>query len=224
MTQAQPAPPLSDEELADALDEAAQRVLDTIYKKPGTRALITQPRAPRDVDMLMAEASNRLRLRAPVEGASSLGEADVAGLPERLEDEAHRIRSALRAEDRKRDLFRTGAFILHSGSHADWIIDAEALTDTDLATLAKVAARVVGPFGEVEGVPRGGLRFAAALSKYTTVGPLLIADDTLTTGTSMEEQRAGRDAKGIAIFARGECPRWVTAMFTLCGNWEGGNG
>jgi len=68
-------------------------------------------------------------------------------------------------------------------------------------------------FGAVEGVPSGGLRFAEALRQYQSAGPLLIADDVLTTGASMELHRAGRDALGVVIFARGPCPAWVAPKF-----------
>jgi hypothetical protein len=111
-------------------------------------------------------------------------------------------------------LFRLGDFTLHSGANASWKIDCDALTDADLACLAKMAAELLPPFGSVEGVPTGGLRFAAALRPYATFGPPLVADDVLTTGNSMEAQRRGRpDALGVVIFARGPCPPWVTPLF-----------
>jgi hypothetical protein len=113
-------------------------------------------------------------------------------------------------------LFQSGDFALHSGDKASWKIDCDALTDGDLETLAAIAADRLGCLiGNVEGVPRGGLRFAQALSKHSGVdGQLIICDDVLTTGASMEAQRAGRDARGVVIFARGKCPDWVTPIFT----------
>lgn len=110
-------------------------------------------------------------------------------------------------------LFESGQFKLHSGDISSWRINVEALTSTDLATVASWAADRIGRFGSVEGVPTGGLRLAESLSPYATEGPLLIVDDVLTTGSSMEKQRAGRDAIGFVIFARGACPTWVTAMW-----------
>lgn len=117
---------------------------------------------------------------------------------------------------RKPTLFSQGEFTLHSG-RASWMkIDCDALTDDDIATLARAAAAVVGEFGTVEGVPSGGLRLAAALEAYVTPGgPLLVVDDVLTTGGSMEEHRAGRDAKGFVVFARGDCPGWVTPLMRV---------
>ncbi len=51
-------------------------------------------------------------------------------------------------------------------------------------------------------------------------GPLLIVDDVLTTGKTMERQRIrmgqrAKTAKGLVIFARALPPPWVQAIFTL---------
>jgi len=123
--------------------------------------------------------------------------------------------------DRKRgmSLFQRGRFQLHSGDVAYWKIDCDALTDGDIDTLASLAFDVLPSFGLVEGVPNGGLRLAASLQAYSRKGvdKLLIVDDVLTTGASMEEQRAGRDAIGLVIFARGPAPGWVTPLFTWAG-------
>lgn len=112
-------------------------------------------------------------------------------------------------------LFQTVDVVLHSGEESDWKIECDTLTDEDMRTLAKRIAELVHPFGEVEGVPRGGLRLASALKPYRSAGGLLIVDDVLTTGGSMEAHRAGRDAKGAVIFARGESPAWVTPLFAM---------
>lgn len=112
-------------------------------------------------------------------------------------------------------LFQAGSVMLHSGQVSDFKIDCDVLSDADLETLARLIAERCGPFGAVEGVPRGGLRLASALMPHATTGRLLIVDDVLTTGASMEQQRAERDAIGAVIFARGPCPSWVTPLFTL---------
>lgn len=113
-------------------------------------------------------------------------------------------------------LFQRGAFILHSGEPVGWKIDCDALTDTDMHTLAELITARVGPFGAVEGVPRGGTRLASWLAHYQTAGgPLLIVDDVLTTGSSMDAHRAGREAIGAVIFARGQCPPWITPLFHM---------
>lgn len=112
------------------------------------------------------------------------------------------------------NLFQSGEFCLHSGAHSSWKIDCDALTDDDLATLARQVGRMMH-FGEVIGIPSGGLRFAKALQKYVFLTwPPLIVDDVLTTGKSMEEWRLKYPgASGVVIFARGRVPSWVTALF-----------
>lgn len=113
------------------------------------------------------------------------------------------------------NLFQNSRFQSHSGKTLLWKIECEALTDADIKCLALRTVMMIGrTYIYVEGVPTGGLKFAHALKKlmHTSEG-LLIVDDVLTTGASMEEQRAGREAKGIVIFARGLCPDWVTPLF-----------
>lgn len=117
-------------------------------------------------------------------------------------------------------LFRHGKFPLHSGAISDWKIDCDALTEHDWETLALMAAQRLPNFEWVEGVPRGGLPFAEQLAKRTVAGcgVLLIAEDVVTTGTSMERQRAGRPACGICVFSRGtHFPRWITPLFQIIG-------
>ena len=121
-------------------------------------------------------------------------------------------------------LFQYGEFTLHSGSASEFRINAEALDETSIATLAGMIARRVGKFRDVVGIPQGGIPLAAALIPYREGdGPLLVVDDVLTTGRSMEEFRAIRyipddnDIIGFVIFDRsgGKRPSWVRALFTL---------
>ena len=115
------------------------------------------------------------------------------------------------------NLFAWGEFKAHSGETLGWKIDCDALSDDDIATLARIISTSVGSFSDVEGVPRGGVRLAKALTAYMTppTGPLLIVDDVCTTGRSLEEHRAGRDAVGYVIFSRGGLPAWAQALFTF---------
>lgn len=118
-------------------------------------------------------------------------------------------------------LFNCGYFVLHSGTDSDFKIDCDSLKDEDIDSLAAM----VGPklnFGSVEGVPEGGLRLAKALKPYATSYPFpLIVDDVLTTGKSMEEQRAGRHASGLVIFSRTfPCPQWIKPLFTQHTWWH----
>lgn len=114
------------------------------------------------------------------------------------------------------NLFNLGHFTLHSGSPSRFKIDADALTDEDLEALAYLASERVGPFGAVEGVPTGGERFAREMRRYVTGGPLLIVDDVLSTGASMEEHRGHRHALGLVIFARVPPEQsWIDALFIM---------
>lgn len=115
------------------------------------------------------------------------------------------------------NLFQLGDFTLTSGQKASWKINCGALTPGDWAALAHIAIEELPLFGTVEGVPQGGLPFAEALRHYAVPGcqTLLIADDVITTGGSMERFRASRDAVGVVVFCRGECPAWVTPLFHM---------
>lgn len=109
-------------------------------------------------------------------------------------------------------LFFSGLVQLHSGEASDWKIDCDALTDADWANVAWLIAHRI-KFGDVVGVPRGGLALADALRPYCTSGPRLVVDDVLTTGRSMEEFRKSGDV-GVVLFARGACPEWILPLFT----------
>ena len=123
------------------------------------------------------------------------------------------LEQELAQAQKEKGLFQFGDFTLHSGQRTDWKIDCDALTDSDIETLAKIISQRFR-FSRVEGVSTGGLRLAKALENYCSLRErLLIVDDVLTTGASMEKQRAGREATGVVIFARGDCPAWVTALF-----------
>jgi hypothetical protein len=73
-------------------------------------------------------------------------------------------------------------------------------------------------------VPPGGLRLAETLRPFAFDGPHLIVDDVLTTGRSMERhldelKKARADPGpryvGAVIFASGQCPFWVDALFGM---------
>ncbi len=110
-------------------------------------------------------------------------------------------------------MFQLGEFKAHSGRILYWKIECDALSTNDWKCLAWIVHDLVTPFGSVEGVPTGGCHLANWLETYVTRGPLLIVDDVLTTGQSMEEYRAKRAAIGAVIFARGPCPKWITPVF-----------
>ena len=110
------------------------------------------------------------------------------------------------------DLFQFGWFVSSSGLQLPWKFDCDALSDGSIEAIARLIAGKFA-FGSVYGVPKGGLRLQCALEKHLTRGyGLLIVDDVLTTGRSMNEAKARlttEDAIGVVILARGECPNWV---------------
>lgn len=112
-------------------------------------------------------------------------------------------------------LFKLGDFTLHGGERSYFKIDCDALSDSDLVCVAWLLSQRLPPFGEVEGVPSGGLRLAEQMCLYSRVGPLLIVDDVLTTGKSITQHRGGRDAIGAVIFQRDHALSWVTPLFLL---------
>lgn len=117
-------------------------------------------------------------------------------------------------------LFNIGDFLLHSGKYSHLKIDCDALTNEDILAIAQVVLAIMPPYRCVEGVPNGGLRLAAALEPWSTgsdYDPLLICDDVFTTGASMEEHRAGRNAVGVVIFSRQaliNVPMWIFPLFS----------
>jgi len=121
-------------------------------------------------------------------------------------------------------IFKHGDFISHSGVVLPFKIDCDGLTDEDVECVAEHIASKTD-FGMVQGVPRGGCRLAAALEKRVNNPDapfnILIVDDVLTTGASMEVAKAAQppqvhpsDVVGWVVFARGELPSWVRAVFS----------
>jgi orotate phosphoribosyltransferase len=115
-------------------------------------------------------------------------------------------------------IFQCGDFTLHSGQKSAWKIECDSLTQDDWEGLARIASERLPPFGSVDGVPRGGIPFAKAMEKYITPGSaiVLICEDVVTTGASIEKHRAGRSpVAGVVVFARGKVPDWVTPLFQM---------
>lgn len=127
-------------------------------------------------------------------------------------------------------MFKYQAFTSHSDIKLSWKINCDDLTNEDLEALA-TRYRAAGSqsfFTDVVGVARGGLRFAEALRPhaYTSVDlppTLLIVDDVLTQGTSMQNAKeqyidSFGSIKGLVIFNRGcliDTPRWIQSIFTV---------
>ena len=86
------------------------------------------------------------------------------------------------------NLFQKIFFISHAGLPLNWKIECDALTAEDWKGLARMIMDYeTRSFGSVEGIPRGGLPLAMALTEYATVGPPMIVDDVYTTGASFKE-------------------------------------
>lgn len=119
------------------------------------------------------------------------------------------------------NLFQQGEFTSHAGVALDWKVECDALTDEDIECIASYVASK-HDFSRVVGVPTGGDRLAEALKKYRNVSSknLLIVDDVLTTGKSVEESRAYHAYQhtiGFVIFDRsgGKRPDWIDCMWEL---------
>lgn len=115
------------------------------------------------------------------------------------------------------NLFLNSAFTSHAGVRLPFKIECDALTDDDINVIAEIIARHT-VFSSVVSIPRGGDRLAKALQEFVQdSGPVLIVDDVFTTGKSMEDMRRsiGGEPIGVVIFARGDLPDWVKAVFQL---------
>ena len=129
------------------------------------------------------------------------------------------------------NLFTYGNFISHAGKPLKWKIECDALSINDWDCLAHmVMERQKKPFSRVEGIPRGGIPFANALSKYASGNDEdmpMIVDDIFTTGKSiidyMNENYPNKlSAYGHrwVVFARKKSnvhPFSVRALFTMEG-------
>jgi orotate phosphoribosyltransferase-like protein len=73
----------------------------------------------------------------------------------------------------------------------------------------------------VVGIPRGGVPFAQALAPFVTPGSkdVLIVDDVLTTGQSMENERKqypNQPVTGVVVFNRALLlSDWIVPIFDL---------
>lgn len=118
------------------------------------------------------------------------------------------------------NLFQICDITLNSGQKSDFKIECDALQKEDWECLAQMASKKI-KFKEVVSVPTGGDIFAECLQKYSIDDdnlPIVICDDVLTTGGSMERKKAeltDDNIIGIVAFARGECPDWIQTIFKM---------
>jgi hypothetical protein len=104
-------------------------------------------------------------------------------------------------------IFQKKSFLAHSGSRLEWRVECDALMDSDIETLAWIIARRT-TFSQVIGIPRGGIRLATALRRYTRdEGGILVVDDVLTSGASMMAMRERYpQSRGVVLFDRSGQP------------------
>ena len=129
---------------------------------------------------------------------------------------------------REEYLFQKMDFVGHSGKKLTWKIECDAIQSSEWVTIAHIINELEKrPFGEVVGIPRGGVTLGNILQGYATgkdEDPLLIVDDVMTTGGSFKDfaeqyfrNRPYRKFFGWCVFNRGsdEAPAWVTSLFTM---------
>ena len=122
-------------------------------------------------------------------------------------------------------LFQSIDFKSHSGLDLSWKIEMDALSDPEWFTIKKMIMELTPPFKEAVGIPQGGTKLGDLLNEHGTgkkEDPICIVDDVLTTGESMEyfltqyqRNRRPFTAIGWVVFARGQCPGWVTSLFQM---------
>ena len=129
---------------------------------------------------------------------------------------------------REEYLFQKMNFVGHSGKKLTWKIECDAIQSSEWVTIAHIINELEKrPFGEVVGIPRGGVTLGNILQGYATgkdEDPLLIVDDVMTTGGSFKyfaeqhfRNRPYRKFFGWCVFNRGSdnAPAWVTSLFTM---------
>lgn len=122
------------------------------------------------------------------------------------------------------NLFQFGEVTLASGQVSDFKIECDALKSEDWDCLAYIMSKRVPVFGEVHGVPTGGLELQYRLEQYAVEGVnrRLIVDDVWTTGKSMSEFSQGLiETHGVmpltfaVVFCRGDAPSVLIPLFTM---------
>lgn len=132
-------------------------------------------------------------------------------------------------------LFVKKDFIMHSGEKGDFKIECDALTDDDLETMAYLISKRF-TFKKAHGIPRGGLRIAKKLKQYAdpTDSRILVVDDVMTTGTSMQnelikvrEENPAAIINGVVLFNRSDkhkllgniSPLYLSSILSLFTIW-----
>lgn len=121
-------------------------------------------------------------------------------------------------------LFQLGEFNLHSGAKSSYKIDCNSLNHDDIVAICDWIKKIVPSYRMVVGIPNGGIPFEIQLKSFTdpSSDTILIVDDVLTTGKSMEKKRYDLHGEfpsmkkvGVVAFARGFCPAWIECVWEL---------
>jgi len=123
------------------------------------------------------------------------------------------------------NIFQEVDFKSHSGLDLSWKIECDGVSKKEWKCLTEMIMDYEKrPFQSAIGIPRGGVVLGSYLNQYSTENPddpILIVDDVLTTGGSMEEFKRKRSWRnptkyiGWVIFARGFPPQWCRALFQM---------
>ena len=123
------------------------------------------------------------------------------------------------------NIFQEVDFKSHSGLDLSWKIECDGVSKKEWKCLTEMIMDYEKrPFQSAIGIPRGGVVLGSYLNQYSTENPddpVLIVDDVLTTGGSMEEFKRERMFRnptkyiGWVIFARGFPPEWCRALFQM---------
>jgi len=123
------------------------------------------------------------------------------------------------------NIFQEVDFKSHSGLDLSWKIECDGVSKKEWKCLAEMIMDYEKrPFQSAIGIPRGGVMLGSYLNQYSTENPddpILIVDDVLTTGGSMEvfkRERMFRNPTkyiGWVVFARGFPPQWCRALFQM---------
>ncbi len=115
-------------------------------------------------------------------------------------------------------------FVSHSGLNLYFKIECDSLIDEDTQTIAYIIAQKYNfKYIYIYGIPTGGIKLANELKQYCNdqYETILIVDDVLTTGKSMEQAKkehvlsSKMNIQGVVIFARSKCPEWIDPIFQL---------
>ena len=120
------------------------------------------------------------------------------------------------------DLFQKIDFTSHAGLDLTWKIEMDALSHREWECISHMIRELSPPFREAIGIPRGGNVLGKLMNRHGTgkkEDPICIVDDVLTTGGSMvecaETEFKGENVIGWVVFARGQMPEWVNALFRM---------